>query len=105
MESLPNNWKDIQADIIYVVPLVSGDLQVSFSEEQIKLGIRYDPSGKHIKSITKGMVHPSGSIGLVASQEEGYDLKSKVLGKGGDRRFHAQYIDGILHFPGFVTKH
>jgi len=42
----------------------------------------------------------------------GYDLKSKVLGKGGDacgglrlRRFHAKFIDGILHFPGLVTEH
>jgi hypothetical protein len=39
-------------------------------------------------------------------------LKSKVLGKGGDacgglrlRRFHAKFIDGILHFPGLVTEH
>jgi hypothetical protein len=105
MQSLPNNWQDIQPDFVYVVSLVSGDLQVSFSAEQIKLGIKYDQQGKHLKSITKGMVHPRGSVGLVPSQEEGYDVKSKVLGKGGDRRFHAKYIDGILHFPGFVTEH
>lgn len=45
------------------------------------------------------------TIGLVASQESDYDLKSKVLGKGGDRRFHAKFIDGILHFPGLITEH
>ncbi|WP_335044278.1 hypothetical protein [Nostoc sp.] len=42
---------------------------------------------------------------MVASQESGYDLKSQVLGKGGDRRFHAKFIDGRLHFPGLVTEH
>jgi hypothetical protein len=34
-------------------------------------------------------------MGLVTSEVESYDLKSKVLGKGGDRRFHARIIDGV----------
>jgi hypothetical protein len=46
-----------------------------------------------------------GSTGLVPSQEAGYDLKSKVLGKGGDKRFHAKIVDNVLHFPGLVTEH
>ena len=102
MEPLPNNWADIQPDTVYQI---TSDLLVSFSQEQIKLGIKYDQKSKHLKAIEKGRVPPRGSIGLVPSQEEGYDLKSKVLGKGGDRRFHAKFIDGVLHFPGLVTEH
>ena len=33
------------------------------------------------------------------------EFQSKVLGKGGDKRFHAQFIDEVLHFPGLVTEH
>ncbi|BAY60510.1 hypothetical protein NIES22_05690 [Calothrix brevissima NIES-22] len=102
MEALPDNWADIQADIVYIS--ISG-LLVSFASEQIKLGLKYDQKGKHLKAIEKGQVSPRGNIGLVPSQESGYDLKSKVLGKGGDRRFHAKFIDGILNFPGLVTEH
>jgi hypothetical protein len=53
----------------------------------------------------KGIVAPRGNMGLVPSEIAGYDFKSKVLGKGGDRRFHAQMINNILHFPGFYTEH
>jgi hypothetical protein len=102
MEALPDNWADIQPDTVYIS--ISG-LLVSFASEQIKLGLKYDQKGKHLKAIEKGQVSPRGNIGLVASQESGYDLKSKVLGKGGDRRFHAKFIDGILHFPGLITEH
>ncbi|MBC6430991.1 hypothetical protein FM036_09215 [Nostoc sp. HG1] len=102
MVALPNNWADIESDIIYQT---TSDLLVSFSQEQIKLGIKYDHNGKHLKAIEKGQVPPRANAGLVASQEEGYDLKSKVLGKGGDMRFHAKFIDGVLHFPGLVTEH
>jgi hypothetical protein len=102
MEALPDNWTDIQPDTVYFS--ISG-LLVSFAEEQIKLGLKYDQKGKHLKAIEKGQVPPRGNVGLVTSQESGYDLKSKVLGKGGDRRFHAKFIDGILHFPGLVTEH
>ena len=58
-----------------------------------------------LKAIQKGIVAPRGHIGLVPSEIEGYDFKSKVLGKRGDRRFHAKIIDGVLHFPGFTTEH
>ncbi|MEH2306664.1 hypothetical protein [Nostoc sp.] len=102
MEALPDNWADIQPDTVYLS--ISG-LLVSFGSEQIKLGLKYDRKGKHLKAIEKGLVPPPGNVGLVASQESGYDLKSKVLGKGGDRRFHAKFIDGILHFSGLVTEH
>lgn len=102
MEALPNNWADIQPDTVYQT---TNGLLVSFSQEQIKLAIKYDQNGKHLKAIEKGEVPPRGNIGLVSSQEEGYDLKSKVLGKGGDRRFHALFIDSVLHFPGLITEH
>ncbi|MFH7026689.1 MAG: hypothetical protein ACHBN1_15065 [Heteroscytonema crispum UTEX LB 1556] len=102
MEPLPQLWADIQPDTIYQT--ING-LLVSFASEQIKLGMKYDQKGKYLKAIEKGEVTPRGNIGLVPSQEQGYDLKSKVLGKGGDRRFHAKFIDGILHFPGLVTEH
>jgi hypothetical protein len=102
MEALPNNWADVKPDIVY---FSTNGLQISFASEQIRLGLKYDQKGKHLKAIEKGQVTIRGNIGLVPSQEEGYDLKSKVLGKGGDRRFHAKFIDGVLHFPGFVTEH
>jgi hypothetical protein len=102
MGDLPNNWADIQADIVYVS---ANGLLVSFSSEQIKLGIKYDLNGKHLKAIQKGQVSARGNIGLVASQEEGFDLKSKILGKGGDKRFHAKFLEGVLHFPGWITEH
>jgi hypothetical protein len=102
MEALPNDWSDIQPDTVYQT---TDSLLVSFANEQIKLGVKYDQKGKHLKAIEKGEVPARGNIGLVASQEEGYDLKSKVLGKGGDRRFHAKLIDGVLYFPGLATEH
>lgn len=102
MEALPQSWAEIQSDTVYLS--ISG-LLVSFAQEQIKLGIKYDHNSKHLKAIDKGQVSPRGNTGLVPSQEEGYDLKSKVLGKGGDKRFHAKFIDGVLNFPGFVTEH
>lgn len=58
-----------------------------------------------LKAIEKGVVPPRGNIGLVPSQEVDFDLKSKVLGKGGDRRFHAKFVDEVLYFPGLVTEH
>ena len=102
MEDLPNNWADIQPDTVYTA---TSGLLISFASEQIKLGIKYDQNGKHLKAIEKGQVPTRGNVGLVPSQEEGYELKSKVLGKGGDRRFHAKFIDGVLHFPGWITEH
>ncbi|GAX44088.1 hypothetical protein NIES4075_51050 [Tolypothrix sp. NIES-4075] len=102
MEPLPNNWADIQPDTVYQT--INGQL-LSFSQEQIKLGIKYDQNNKHLKAIEKGQVPTRGNTGLVPSQEEGYNFKTKVLGKGGDRRFHGKIIDGVLHFPGLATEH
>ena len=93
---------DIQPDIVYQT---LADMLVSFSKKQIRLGKRYDGTNKHLKAIQNGRVPPDGNMGLVPSEVEGFDLKSKVLGKGGDRRFHARIVDDILHFPGFVTEH
>jgi len=99
---LPNSWAEIQPDTIYQA---TNGLLVSFSQDQIQLGIKYDQNNKHLKAIEKGILPPRGNIGLVPSEVEGYDLKSKVLGKGGDRRFHARRIDRVLHFPGFITEY
>ena len=74
METLSNNWAEIQPDKIYQT---TNDRLVSFSKEQIQLGIKYDQNNKHLKPIEKG----------------------------GDRRFHGIIIDGVLHFPGLATEH
>ena len=100
--TLPNNWADVQPDTVYQT---MDSRLVSFGKKQIRMGKRYDQNNKHIKAIQNGVVPPEGSIGLVSSQEVGYDLKSKVLGEGGDYRFHGKFIDGILHFPGVKTNH
>jgi len=102
MEALPENWIEVQPDIVYQT--VNG-LLVSFANTQIKLGLKYDQNNKHLKAIEKGKIPPRGGMGLVVSQEEEYDLKSKVLGKGGDRRFHARFVGEVLHFPGLATEH
>jgi hypothetical protein len=99
---LPNRWQEIQSDEIYCS---SEGRSVSFSETQVQLGILYDPLGKHLKAINKGIVSPKGNSGLVPSEESGYEFKSKILGKGGDRRFHGKIVGGILHFPGKMTNH
>jgi hypothetical protein len=99
---LPNRWQEIQPDIVY---RISESRLVSFNKNQIQLGISYDPIGKHLKAINKGLVSPKGSMGIVPSEESDYDFKSKILGKGGDRRFHGKIIEGILHFPGKQTNH
>jgi hypothetical protein len=107
---LPNRWQEIQADEIYCS---SESRLVSFSQTQVQLGILYDAQGKHLRAINKGLVPPKGNSGLIPSEEEGYDLKSKILGKGGDsarqtlreRRFHGKIEEGILYFPGKVTSH
>ena len=99
---LPNIWQTIQPEQVYRSN--EGRL-VAFSQAQIQLGILYDPIGKHLKAIHKGLVPPKGNTGLVPSQESGYDFKSKILGKGGDRRFHGRITEGILYFPGKLTNH
>lgn len=99
---LPDTWQEIQPDEIY--QSLEGRL-VSFSINQIKLGILYDSIGKHLRAINKGLVPSKGNTGLVPSEEPDYDFKSKILGKGGDRRFHGKIVQGILHFPGKQTTH
>lgn len=98
---LPNRWQGINANKIYR----AGDRLVSFSQTQIDLGMLYDAIGKHLRAIQKGLVPPKGSNGLVPSEEPDYDFKSKILGKGGDRRFHGKMIERVLHFPGKMTTH
>jgi hypothetical protein len=100
--ALPNRWQQIQPNQIY---RSSEGRLVSFAINQIDLGILYDPFGKHLRAINKGIVPTKGSTGLVPSEQPGYDFKSKILGKGGDRRFHGRIIEGILHFPGKQTTH
>lgn len=99
---LPNRWQAIVADKIY---RSNEDRLVSFSQAQIELGLLYDGIGKHLRAINKGLVPSKGNNGLVPSEEPDYDFKSKILGKGGDRRFHAKMIENILHFPGKMTTH
>lgn len=100
--ALPNRWQEIQADETYC----SAEGQfVLFSPTQIQLGLLYDPIGKHLKAINKGLVPPNGNSGLVPSEALEYDLKSKILGKGGDRRFHGRIVESILQFPGKMTTH
>ena len=100
--SLPNQWREIQANTVYCSN--EGRL-VSFSQTQIRLGLLYDSQGKHLRAIHKGLVSPVGSTGLVPSEEPDYDFKSKILGKGGDRRFHGRIVEGVLYFPGKQTTH
>ncbi|KAM3103626.1 hypothetical protein ACKFKF_01035 [Phormidesmis sp. 146-12] len=99
---LPNQWQVIEVNKIYCF---NNDQQVSFSQSQIELGTLYDGLGKHLKAIKKGVVPPKGNTGLVPSEELDYDFKSKILGKGGNRRFHAKIIEEVLHFPGKMTTH
>lgn len=99
---LPNRWQAIETDRIYCSN--EGRL-VSCSQTQIQLGIQYGALGKHLRAINKGLVPPKGNSGLVPSEELDYDFKSKILGKGGDRRFHARILADILHFPGKMTTH
>lgn len=99
---LPHRWQEIQADETY--RSAEGRL-VSFSSAQVQLGILYDALGKHLRAIDKGLVPPKGNSGLVPSEEVEFDLKSKILGKGGDRRFHGKIVEGILYFPGKMTTH
>jgi hypothetical protein len=68
MEVLPDDWIDVQPDVIDQT--LSG-LLVSFGSGQVRLGIKYDRNGKHLRAIEKGRISPRGGIGLVISQEEG----------------------------------
>jgi hypothetical protein len=101
-EPLPERWSATQADVIYCS---DEPRLISFGTNQIQLGNLYDPVGKHLKAINKGIVFSRGSTGLVSSELPEYDLKSKILGKGGDRRFHGRIVESVLYFPGKMTTH
>jgi hypothetical protein len=99
---LPDRWQAIEAEIVYcsIEPRL-----VAFSATQIQMGTLYDSVGKHLKAINKGIVPATGNIGLVPSEVADYALKSKILGKGGDRRFHGRIVEAVLYFPGKITTH
>ncbi|MBE9028660.1 hypothetical protein IQ266_02665 [filamentous cyanobacterium LEGE 11480] len=99
---LPDRWQEITAEIVYCS---SEPRPIAFSANQIQMGQLYDSVGKHLKAINKGIVPSTGNIGLVPSEIADYDLKSKILGKGGDRRFHGKIIETVLYFPGKMTTH
>jgi hypothetical protein len=99
---LPDRWQDIRSEVVYC----SIELRlIAFSATQIQMGTLYDPVGKHLKAINKGIVPVRGNIGLVPSEVADYDLKSKILGKGGGRRFHGRMVEAVLYFPGKMTAH
>jgi len=100
---LPGYWRNVQPGTIYYT---IDTRKVSFSSKQVRLGVRQDPRGKHLQAIETGDVFPTGHQGLVPSELVGYNRKTKVLGQGGDRRYHGYFAeDGTLHFPGTVTTH
>jgi hypothetical protein len=99
---LPNRWQALQPNQTYCS---SEGRLVAFGSAQIKLGIFYDSMGKHLRAINKGFVPSQGNTGLVPSEEAEYDFKSKILGKGGDRRFHGKIVEGVLYFPGKQITH
>lgn len=102
LPDLPSKWQLVRAEVIY---RTSKGMCVQFDAEQLRLSTLYDPSSKHLRAINKGLVATKGKTGLVSSEELGYDFKSKILGKGGDRRFHGKIVEGILYFPGKMTTH
>lgn len=67
MEALPDNWADIQPDTVYLS--ISG-LLVSFASEQIKLGLKYDQKGKHLKAIEKGLVPLAVMLGWLLPRNQ-----------------------------------
>ena len=97
---LPKRWQELESNKTYHA---DSGLLVAFSQTQIQLGMVYDSLGKHLRAIHKGIVPPKGNSGLVPSEETDYDLKTKILGKGGDRRFHGKMANNILYFPGKQT--
>ena len=101
--TLPEHWRYIEADIVYQT---EDFRKISFGRRQVRLGIRQDARGKHLRAINIGDVPPVGYQGLVYSELENYDRKTKVLGQGGERRYHGYFTDaGVLYFPGVDTTH
>jgi hypothetical protein len=102
VENLPTSWLEIQSETIYQT---KAGVVVSFSKKQILFAKNKDRDGNHLRAISKGEVPSQGHQGLVRSEEAGFDFKSKVLGKSVSHyRFHAKFINGVLHFPGKVTN-
>ncbi|AFZ26455.1 hypothetical protein Cylst_4364 [Cylindrospermum stagnale PCC 7417] len=103
-ETLPNEWSNIKPNLVYKTDWGL----VSFADKQIAFGKQHDLDSKHLQAINKGKVAPKGSQGLVPSQLEGFDLKSKTIAKGQSHyRYHGKFIDGVnvvLHFPGKISN-
>jgi hypothetical protein len=78
MELLPDNWADIQAETVYTT---TDNLSVSFAIEQIKLGIKYDQKGKHLKAINKGEVPSQGNIGLELKNHQVWQNLAEFIDK------------------------
>ena len=99
---LPTSWRDIEREVIYQTQ--DGRL-VKFGKRQIKVAKRIDHQNGHLEAIEKGRVAPKHEEGLVPSQEPGFELKSKVMGRGASHhRFHAYYDGHVLFFPGKHTN-
>ena len=87
---LPNHWRNIQPNTVY---RTRDARRVSFGRKQIRFGRRQDPRGKHIVAIETRDVLPTGHQGLVPSEVTGYHRKTKVLGQGGNRRYHGYFTE------------
>ena len=99
---LPSSWRDITQKVIYQTQ--DGRL-VKFGKRQIKVAKRIDHQNAHLEAIEKGRVASKHEEGLVPSQESGFELKSKVMGRyASHHRFHAYYDGNVLFFPGKHTN-
>lgn len=99
---LPASWRDIEREVTYQTQ--DGRL-VKFGKRQIKIAKRIDHQNAHLEVIEKGRVASKHEEGLVPSQESGFELKSKVMGRGASHhRFHAYYDGDVLYFPGKHTN-
>ena len=99
---LPTSWRNIEREVIYQTQ--DGRL-VKFGKRQIKVAKRIDHQNAHLEAIEKGRVASKHEEGLVPSQESGFELKSKAMGRGASHhRFHAFYDGNVLFFPGKHTN-
>ena len=99
---MPSVWDDLNPAQIYSI----GGQRVSFSKLIRRMLQGVDAQGKHVKAIEKGRIAPKGQAnGLVPSELEGYALKTKIWGAGGDLRIHGRYRpDNVLFFDR-ATRH
>lgn len=94
-------WQNLEPDVPYLI----GDTRGAFSKNVLRSLCRFDAHGKHLKAIEKGRVPPHGQNGMVPSEIQGYELKTKVLGQGGAMRVHGRRLtEGILYFD-LITRH